>query len=728
MGLNQSGNNPEVWGGIECTINRVSDIFLDQLAFNNYYLQPQHEAIATLGIKKLRFPILWEKHQPQKDAVIDWSWTAKQLNFFKENNIEVIAGLVHHGSGPVYTDLLNPGFPELLSKYARQVAEQFPWLTYYTPVNEPLTTARFSGLYGIWYPHACDDKSFLKALLHQVKAIVLSMQEIRKINPKAQLIQTEDLGKTYSTPLLNYQARFENERRWLTYDLLLGKVTEKHKLWNYFIKNGITSEELNFFQENICEPYLLGFNYYVTSERYIDERLHLYPPHTHGSNKKHRYADVEAVRVELQEPIGLDVLLNEAWERYERPLAITEAHLHCHREEQLRWFSYVWNTCNNSKAKGIDLRAVTAWALLGSKGWDKLLTKLDGTYEPGVFDMRSGQLRPTALTHYIKKITSALDSEHPLVQVEGWWQRHNRYLHEPVLFCPNSHQERVEQTAPILIIGKRGTLGKAFAKVCHHRALHYKLLSREDCDISDMNAISQAIALYKPWAIINAAGYVRVDDAEAEEEACMRDNLIGPLQLAKVCQEMGIKLITYSSDLVFDGLKNTPYIESDVVNPLNVYGKSKALSENRVLSANADALIIRTSAFFGPWDQYNFNHWVETQVSNFQTVTVANDIHISPTYVPDLVHATLDLLIDGESGIWHLANKGVITWAELAFEVAERCQLDTNYINAVPSNDIAYPAPRPKYSVLGTVKGQLLPSLENALDRYFTEKKQAVAL
>jgi len=728
MESNQSCNNLEVWGGIECTINRVGDTFLDQLTCNHYYQHPHHEAIADLGIKKLRFPVLWEKHQPTANSNIDWGWTAAQLAYFKEQNIDVIAGLVHHGSGPAFTNLLDPAFPELLAQYARLVAEQFPWLTYYTPVNEPLTTARFSGLYGLWYPHATDDRSFLKALLHQIKGVILSMQEIRKVNPEARLIQTEDLGKTYSTAILDYQARFENERRWLTYDLLLGKVTEKHKLWSYFLKNGITPEELNFFRENICEPYLIGFNYYVTSERYLDERLHRYPAHTHGSNGKHRYADVEAVRVELEEPIGLEVLLKEAWERFKRPMAITEVHLHCHREEQLRWFSYVWNTCLTSKANGIDLRAVTAWALLGSYGWDKLLTVPDGTYEPGVFDMRSGQPRQTALTQYIKKIAGDSNCNHPLVQVEGWWHRHTRYLHEPVLYSPDSHLERVEQTAPILIIGKRGTLGKAFARICHDRALNYRLLSRQDCDISDMEAIANAIAHYKPWAIINAAGYVRVDDAEKEEEACMRDNLTGSLLLAQVCQEKGIKLISYSSDLVFDGLKQQPYVESDQVNPLNVYGKSKALSEAAVLKANPDSLVIRTSAFFGPWDPYNFNYWIESQLSNFQEVTVANDIYISPTYVPDLVHATLDLLIDHEKGIWHLANKGILTWADLAYEVADRCQLDSSFINAVPSQEIAYPAPRPKYSVLGTEKGHLLPSLENALDRYFAEKKQAVAL
>jgi dTDP-4-dehydrorhamnose reductase len=720
--------NPEIWGGIECTINRVGDDFLDQLECANYYKVPQHESISGLGIKKLRFPVLWEKHQPQLETNIDWTWIKEQLEYFRSQNIDVIAGLVHHGSGPNYTNLLDPQFPYLLADYAKQVATEFPWIEYYTPVNEPLTTARFSGLYGLWFPHAQDDSSFLKALINQLKGVVLSMEAIRKINPKAKLVQTEDLGKTYSTPLLKYQAKFENERRWLTYDLLLGKVNESHKLWKYFKRKGIPESELQFFLDNPCVPDIIGYNHYVTSERYLDEKLSLYPPHTHGSNKRHRYADVEAVRVEMDEEIGLKVLLEEAWNRYQLPMAITEVHLHCHREEQLRWFQYVWDTCIQAKQDDIEIVGVTAWALLGSCGWDRLLTAPNGTYEPGVYDLRSGKARSTALTAFIKNLAIDNDCYHPLSQIEGWWKRETRFLYPEVKNTPYRITEKVQETQPVLIIGKNGTLGKAFAKVCEARALHHHLMSRDECDISNPESIRAAIEKYKPWAIINAAGFVRVDDAEHQQEACFRDNQLGPFNLASLCKEYNLRLATFSSDLVFDGLKNEPYVESDNVNPLNVYGKSKALSEEQVLGEYPEALVIRTSAFFGPWDQYNFLHWVQEMLSTKQVFEVANDVYISPTYVPDLVHATLDLLIDEETGIWHLANKGAITWADLAYETARLYQLDNTYISAVPLVNLKYPAARPYYSVLGTEKGHLLPSLENALERYFVEiKKSAIA-
>ena len=409
--MEQQYYNPEIWGGIECTINRVGNSFFDQLHFAGHYNRDQDiEAMAGLGIQKMRYPVLWEKHQPQKDSIIDWSWISGNLQQFRNKNIDIIAGLVHHGSGPAFTNLQDPGFPYLLAAYAKQVALQFPWINYYTPVNEPLTTARFSGLYGIWYPHKKSAKAFVQMLLNELKGTVLSMQEIRKINPSAQLIQTEDLGKTYSTDKLKYQADYENERRWLTFDILCGRFTKEHKLWKHFLDLGINVNELVFFINNPCVPEVFGFNYYLTSERFLDERLYLYPQHTHGGNERHKYADVEAVRVEMEEETGIEILVKEAWERYRQPIAITEVHLHSHREEQLRWFKYVWDSATKLKNEGIDLKAVTTWAVLGSFGWNKLLTEANGDYEPGAFDLRNGSLRATALARHIKEVNENMRS------------------------------------------------------------------------------------------------------------------------------------------------------------------------------------------------------------------------------------------------------------------------------------------------------------------------------
>jgi dTDP-4-dehydrorhamnose reductase len=249
-------------------------------------------------------------------------------------------------------------------------------------------------------------------------------------------------------------------------------------------------------------------------------------------------------------------------------------------------------------------------------------------------------------------------------------------------------------------------------------------LGRQDCDISEPASIEAAINECKPWAIINAAGYVRVDQAETDQESCLRDNTRGAANLARACNKAGIPLLTFSSDLVFDGKKMHPYIESDATSPLNVYGESKARAEQLVQEIYPSALVVRTSAFFSPWDEYNFAHYVRRSLSMDVPITVANDMEVSPTYVPDLVNAALDLLIDQESGIWHLANKGSLTWADWALQTAEAFQLDKSLIHSVSREEIDYPAPRPAYSVLGTERGQLLPTLEEALQQYFRKQKR----
>ncbi len=721
----QKNNVPALWGGIECTINRVQSTFFDQLIWSGHYQRPDDlDQIADVGISRIRYPILWEKHQPEKTTEIDWTWITGQLQQLQDKNIEVIAGLVHHGSGPAFTNLLDENFPELLAAYAEKVARQFPHLTWYTPVNEPLTTARFSGLYGFWYPHKNDDRSFLKMLLNELKGTVLSMQAIRRVNPNAKLVQTEDLGKTYSTRTLQYQADFENERRWLTYDLLCGRVTKKHRLWKYLLKKGITEKELQFFQENICVPDVFGFNHYLTSERFLDGRLNRYPKPTHGGNGVHVYADVEAVRAELKEKSGVKVLLREAWERYRQPIAVTEVHLHCHREEQLRWFRHVWNSCVELKEEGVQIEAVTSWAMLGSFGWNKLLTKPDGDYEPGVFDVRNGTLRTTALAGFLKGLTKE-ERQHKLLTDKGWWQRPTRFLHKPMML-QNRVQLFSECSAPLLIIGRNGTLGRAFANVCEDRFLHYIQVGREECDICDAAAVKKAIEQYRPWAIINTAGFVRIDDAETEQNRCYSENTSGPQMLAQLAAEYGIRFVTFSSDLVFDGKKGTPYTEQDPTNPVNFYGLTKARAEIEVLAANPEALVIRTSAFFGPWDEYNFAHVVRRSLTMEETIYVARDAVISPTYLPDLVHAALDLLVDEEKGIWHLANNGELNWADFANEVADRFRLNRKYINAITTEEFGFAAKRPLYNVLTSSRGILLPSLDDALRRYTEKMKTSI--
>jgi dTDP-4-dehydrorhamnose reductase len=428
---------PEIWGGLECSFNRVGDLFMDQLHYSGHYQRAEEDIarFATLGITAMRYPVIWERHQYSPHAAIDWSWSERQLNALNAHRIKPVVGLLHHGNGPAFTTLLSPAFPELFASYAGSVAEKFPWLEWYTPINEPLTTARFSGLYGLWYPHRKTGNAFATILFNQMKAIVLAMAEIRKINPDARLLQTEDLSKTYSTSLLQYQADFENERRWLTYDILCGLLNKAHPLWDYLKWLKVSDKLLHFFIDNPCPPDLIGADHYLTSERFLDQKFNMYPAHARGGNHRHRYADVEAIRVNHPEPAGLKVLLKECWDRYAIPIAVTEVHVNGHSDDQIRWFREVWDICITLNQEGLSIPAVTSWALLGSYGWNNLLTAPHGHYEHGAFDLRSGKPEPTPLASFLKALSENPEHSHPALEHKGWWQDESRWLYNVKARC-----------------------------------------------------------------------------------------------------------------------------------------------------------------------------------------------------------------------------------------------------------------------------------------------------
>lgn len=402
--VDRSGGQPlAMWAGIECTVNRVGDRYFDQVVRSGHHDRlGDLDLIAALGIRTLRYPVLWERHAPRGLASVDWTWADARLARLRDLGVDPIVGLVHHGSGPAHTSLLDPGFPEELAAYAGAVARRYPWITRYTPINEPLTTARFSALYGHWYPHARDDRSFATALVAQCRATALAMRAIREVTPGAQLISTEDLAATHGTPRLARQAAFENERRWLSVDLLCGTVDREHALFRWLRWAGANADDLAALVAEPCPPDIAGFNYYLTSERWLDERVDAWPAWSHGGNAMLRYADVHASLADRR--VGIEPLLVAAWHRYQLPLAVTEVHLGAPCEDQVQWLLDTHRGATAARAAGADVRAITAWSAFGSYDWDSLVTTDAGFYEPGLFDVRSGVPRATELARVVRAL------------------------------------------------------------------------------------------------------------------------------------------------------------------------------------------------------------------------------------------------------------------------------------------------------------------------------------
>ncbi|MET1111963.1 MAG: SDR family oxidoreductase, partial [Allosphingosinicella sp.] len=567
--------------------------------------------------------------------------------------------------------------------------------------------ARFSGLYGHWYPHGRDYPTFLRALVNECAATLEAMRAIRGAIPGARLLQTEDLGKTFATGPLLRQAAHENERRWLSLDLLDGRVDSRHPWHGRLLDAGIGSGEIERFAGGEARPDLLGINHYLTSERFLDHRPHLYPWLQPGGNGRDTYVDAEAVRVKRLEPeTGLEPRLREAWARYAIPIAITEIHHGCHRDEQLRWFAEAWETAARLRGEGMDLRAVTLWSLFGNVDWRFLLSQRVGHYDTGAFDVRGGTPRPTAVARAARAYAAGEAFDHPALDSPGWWRR------PPRLYPWSGRCDRPPAGGrKLLITGATGTLGGAFARLCGERALPFHLTARGELDLGDPASIARALERHAPWAVINAAGVVRVADAEWEVETCMAANAGGAAALAGACAAAGAPLVTFSSDLVFDGRLGRRYHEGDEPRPATVYGRSKAEAERRVLAAGGKPLIIRTSAFFGPWDRYNFAWRTLSALARGETVRACSRTRVSPTFVPDLCHATLDLLIDGETGLWHLANDGDVSWFEFAKQVADGAGYDQALV-------VAEDGPEDLSTALTSRRGIMLRSFDSAREEF----------
>jgi dTDP-4-dehydrorhamnose reductase len=711
----------ELWGGHEMTLNRVGSRYFDQTTRSGHHDRFADLVLfAELGITALRYPILWERTAPLEHEAPDFNWADQRLDRIRELGMKPIVGLLHHGSGPAYTDLRNDKFAAAFAAFARAVAERYPWIENWNPINEPLTTARFSCFYGLWYPHERTEKACWHALLTQIDAIRLAMREIRRIIPNARLIQTEDLGFCHATAALSAAAEFENERRWLTWDLLFGAVVPGHPLWERLVKHGY-EKRLELIAAAPCPPDVIGINHYLTSERFIDHRVELYPGM--HSAAEGPFVNLEAVRVLKQAPIGIVTLLEQAWRRYATTLAITECHNGCTRDEQIRWILETWKSAEWLRQRGIPVEAVTAWSLLGAFDWNHLVTVERGDYEPGAFDIRSGVPRATAVAHLLRNLSAR--SEPTLIGLSspGWWRRDERLFYPApaeLAASPRKMQppvrNRVER--PLLITGKTGTLGQALARACTRRGLPHVLTSREILPLENPTAARAALEQYRPSAVLNAAGSVAIDDAELNPERCMSANVNGPETLAGLCREHDIPFVTFSSDQVFDGSKGASYVESDPQNPVNMYGRSKVEAERRVLAVGGRSLIVRTAAFFSPDDTYNFAVGALRSIRARERLLAADDQFVSPTYVPDLVDSVLDLLIDGETGIWHLANRGGVSWAMFAELLAERAQMDCQYIVPVPGSALGCRAPRPSDVTLASTRSSMLASLESAIDRF----------
>jgi dTDP-4-dehydrorhamnose reductase len=259
----------------------------------------------------------------------------------------------------------------------------------------------------------------------------------------------------------------------------------------------------------------------------------------------------------------------------------------------------------------------------------------------------------------------------------------------------------------ILVTGANGQLGKSF-KLLAKQFLNFKFLFIDLPEV-DLRIKEQLFPFFEANFVdfvINCAAYTEVDQAENEVELTLETNLNIVSNLCELSQKYHFKIVQISTDYVFDGKTSKPYETDDPVNPIGVYGKSKAAAEHAILNAKIDAWIVRTSWLFSPFGN-NFVKTIFTLLQNKKAINVVADQSGSPTYALDLAKFIL-LAISKKpdfkgTGIYHFTNTGITTWEDFARAIKNELNTDC-VINPVMTEDYPLKAKRPKYSVLSCEK------------------------
>lgn len=279
----------------------------------------------------------------------------------------------------------------------------------------------------------------------------------------------------------------------------------------------------------------------------------------------------------------------------------------------------------------------------------------------------------------------------------------------------------------ILITGANGQLGHDFQRIFKERNLDFVATDYKELDITNIEAVREFVKDKNINLIINCAAYNNVDKAEEEVDMCYKLNAAAPRDLALVAKEIEADYITYSTDFVFDGSKNTPYIEEDAVAPLSVYSQAKAEGEKLVLEAYDKSFVIRTSWVFGIANN-NFNRQVINWSKSRDALGIVDDQISVPTYSYDLALYSLKLIETKKYGLYHLSNSGVASKYDQAKYVLDSIGWKGT-LNRAKSSDFILPAKRAEYSKLDsskleTVIGEKIPTWESGIDRFLNEMRE----
>jgi dTDP-4-dehydrorhamnose reductase len=257
----------------------------------------------------------------------------------------------------------------------------------------------------------------------------------------------------------------------------------------------------------------------------------------------------------------------------------------------------------------------------------------------------------------------------------------------------------------ILVTGASGQLGQAIQFIASDYAdCQFIFASSKDLDITNQDRVNSFFESNTIHFCINSAAYTSVDKAEIETEKAVAVNVIGPKNLAFACKKHNVKLIHISTDFVFDGTANRPYVEADMTHPVSTYGKTKLDGELAIAAAMNDYFIIRTSWVYSQFGN-NFMKTMLRLASERDALSIVNDQIGSPTNAIDLAKAIVKIITHFQPlyGTYHFSNEGTASWFDFATEIF-RINKVTIKVSPIPTEAFPSPATRPQYSVLDKSK------------------------
>ena len=275
----------------------------------------------------------------------------------------------------------------------------------------------------------------------------------------------------------------------------------------------------------------------------------------------------------------------------------------------------------------------------------------------------------------------------------------------------------------ILVTGANGQLGSELRDIAPNFPQYsFLFVGRDELDITDERSVNELFAGNAFYACINCAAYTAVDKAEAEQDAAFAANAKAVGILAKASAGSGTKFIHISTDYVFDGQGQEPYLESQPTSPVNFYGQTKLAGEEAAIKENPESLIIRTSWVYSHHGK-NFVKTMLRLMSERESIGVVADQLGSPTYAADLAEAIMIILSSDnfQPGIYHYSNQGIISWHQFA-EAIKEISGSSCTVNAIKTTDYPTPAARPAYSAFNTQKirnsyGIEIPAWRNSLEK-----------